>query len=132
MSTDRMEITDLFTHLANLLDERRHDDCRRVYHPDVVARSPLGAEMRGVEEVIAHLRRSQVDGLRTQHVHGDVLVEVDGDRATTSANQLVYFYRDGEPPHRRSGLRITGTAVRTPAGWRIDETTIKLLWTQED
>jgi hypothetical protein len=75
--------------------------------------------VRSVDEVIAFLRRSQVEGEHTQHVNGDVLVEVDGDGAEASANQLVHYYRTGEPPHRRSGLRLAYTAVRTPAGWRF-------------
>src|SRR5690606_13853442 len=55
----------------------------------------------------------------------------DGDRAEATANQLVFFHRDGEPPHRTSGLRTTTTAVRTPAGWRFTEMNIALAWTSE-
>jgi hypothetical protein len=43
----------------------------------------------------------------------------------------VYFYRDGEPPCRTSGLRTACTAVRTPAGWRFSELQIALAWTHE-
>jgi len=128
---DRLEVTDLFARLAGLLDDGRHDDAADVYHPDVVVRSPRGGELRGLDEVTAFLRRTHVDGERTQHVHGDVLVRVDGDRAEATANQLVFFHRDGEPPHRTSGLRTTTTAVRTPAGWRFTEMNIALAWTSE-
>ncbi|MEU7085297.1 nuclear transport factor 2 family protein [Streptomyces achromogenes] len=79
----------------------------------------------------AHLGRSRVEGESTQHVHGDVLVRLDGDRAEVTAGQLVYFYRDGEPPHRTAGLRLACVTVRTPAGWRIGEMRITLAWTQE-
>ncbi|MFD0392167.1 hypothetical protein ACFQ3Z_02840 [Streptomyces nogalater] len=41
---------------------------------------------------------------------------MDGDRAEATANQVVYFYRDGEPPHRTSGLRVACTTVRTAGG----------------
>ncbi|GAA2437143.1 nuclear transport factor 2 family protein [Streptomyces glaucus] len=129
-TADRIEIADLFARLANLLDEQRHDDAHTVYTDDVVAHSPRG-ELRGLEEVTAHLKRSRVEGEHTQHMHGDVLVRVDGDRAKATANQLVHFYRDGEPPHRTSGLRVACTAVRTPAGWRFSDTRITLAWTQE-
>ncbi|MFE1959064.1 nuclear transport factor 2 family protein [Streptomyces sp. NPDC059479] len=129
-TTDRAEIADLFAHLANLLDECRHEDAATVYHDDIVVHSPRG-ELHGLDEVIAHLKRMQVEGEHTQHVHGDVLVHVDGDRAEATANQLVYFYRDGEAPHRTSGLRVACTAVRTSAGWRISDTHITLAWTHE-
>ncbi|MER5197379.1 nuclear transport factor 2 family protein [Streptomyces sp. NPDC002755] len=128
-TADRVEIAELFARLANLLDECRHDDVATVYHDDVVVRGPNG-ELRGLDEVTALLKRGQVEGERTQHVHGDVLVHVDGDRAKATANQLVYFYRDGEPPHRSSGLRSACTAVLTPAGWRFSEMLITLAWTQ--
>jgi ketosteroid isomerase-like protein len=130
-TADRIEIADLFARLANLLDEGRHDDVGRVYHDDIVVRSPRGGELHGLDEVTAYLTGSQVEGEHTQHVHGDVLVHVDGDRAKATANQLVYFYRDGTPPHRTSGLRTACSAVRTPAGWRFSDIHITLAWTQE-
>lgn len=129
-TADRVEIADLFARLANLLDECRHDDAHSVYHADVVVRGPRG-ELHGLDEVTALLKRSQVEGEHTQHVHGDVLVHVDGDRAKATANQLVYFYRDGAPPHRTSGLRVACTAARTPAGWRFSDMHITLAWTHE-
>jgi ketosteroid isomerase-like protein len=128
---DRLEIAELFARLARLLDEGRHEDVHTVYADDIVVRSPRSGELRGVDEVTAFLRRSQVDGEHTQHVHGDVLVTVDGDRAEASANQLVHYYRTGEPPHRRSGLRLAYVVVRTPAGWRFHEGQLTLAWVQQ-
>ncbi|GAA2734440.1 nuclear transport factor 2 family protein [Streptomyces nogalater] len=129
-AADRVEIAELFARLARLLDEGRHEDAPTVYHHDITVRSPR-AELHGLDEVTAHLKRSRVAGESTQHVHGDVLVRMDGDRAEATANQVVYFYRDGEPPHRTSGLRVACTTVRTPAGWRIGDMRITLAWTRE-
>ncbi|WP_393916199.1 nuclear transport factor 2 family protein [Halostreptopolyspora alba] len=130
-TADRVEITELFARLANLLDECRHEDAPTVYHDDIVVRSPRGGELRGLDEVSAHLKRSRVEGEHTQHVHGDVLVHVDGDHAEATANQLVYFYRDGEPPHRTSGLRVACAVARTPEGWRFSEMRITIAWMHE-
>lgn len=130
-TADHIEVAELFARLANLLDEGRHDDAHSVYHSDVVVCSPRGGELHGLDEVTAYLKRSRVEGEHTQHVHGDVLVHVDGDRAKATANQVVYFYRNDAPPHRTSGLRLTCTVVRTPAGWRISEMRIKLVWMHE-
>ncbi|ONI90557.1 DUF4440 domain-containing protein [Saccharothrix sp. ALI-22-I] len=130
-TADRVEIAELFARLANMLDEGRHDDAHSVYHADVVVRSPRGGELHGLDEVTAYLKRSQVEGEHTQHVHGDVLVHGDGDRAKATANQLTYFYRVGEAPHRTSGLRVACTAVRTPEGWRFSEMHITLVWMHE-
>ena len=127
---DRAEITDLFAHLANLLDECRHDDAGTVFDADVVAHSPRG-DLHGLDELTAFLEKSWVEGQRTQHMHGDVLVRLDGDRATATANQHVHFYRDGVAPHRTSGLRVACIAVRTAAGWRFSEMQVTLAWTEE-
>lgn len=127
---DRAEVTDLFARLANLLDECRHDDAATVYHDDAVVRSPRG-ELRGLDEITARLEGSWVPGECTQHVHGDVLVRVDEDRAEATANQIVYYYRSGEAPHRAAGLRTACTAVRTPAGWRFSGMSVTVAWMDE-
>ena len=57
-----------------------------------------------------------------------MLVDLDGDRAEVSANTFTHFYRDGAPPHQTSALRVRGTAVRTPVGWRVREVEIALAW----
>jgi hypothetical protein len=128
---DRLDIAELFARLARLLDEGRPEDVHTIYAEDVVVRSPR-AELRCVDAVIAFLRRSRVAGEHTQHVHGDVLVDVVGDRAQASANQVVHYYRTGKPPHRRSGLRMAYAATRTPAGWRFREGQLTLAWTEGD
>jgi hypothetical protein len=126
---DRLDIGELFARLARLLDEGRHEDVHTIYAEDVVVRSPRG-ELHGLDEVIAFLRRSRVAGEHTQHIHGDVLVDVVGDRAQASASQVVHYYRTGKPPHRRSGLRMVYAATRTPAGWRFHEGQLTLAWAE--
>lgn len=128
---DRIEIADLFSRLANLLDERRWEDIRSIYTDDVAARSPRG-QLHGLDEVIAFLRKSKVAGEHTQHMTSDVLVDVDGDQASASAKSVVRYYRDDRPPHQASGLRLAYTAVRTPVGWRFREARIELAWTQQN
>jgi SnoaL-like protein len=127
-TADRLEIAELFARLTQLLDERRFDEAHTVFHHDAVLHSPR-ADLRGLDELVAFLERSQVEGELTQHVTSDVLVQVDGDHAKTTANSQTFFYREGEPPHQTSGLRFACTAVRTPEGWRFDETRTTLAWT---
>jgi 3-phenylpropionate/cinnamic acid dioxygenase small subunit len=128
---DRIEIADLYTRLALLLDGKRWKDVDTVFAHDVTVHSPRGGELRGIEPVVDFMRRSDVEDQRTQHTTTDLLVDVDGDRATVAANSLVYYYRDGQAPHFTGGLRMAGTVVRTPAGWRIREQRITPEWTRE-
>ena len=128
---DRLEVAELFARLARVLDEGTPDGLRQIYAKDVVVRSPRGGEIHGVDNTIAFVLETTGDEL-AQHVHGDVLVSIDGDRADASANQLVTFYRQGTAPHKRTGLRLKYQAVRTPEGWRFQEANINLVWQEED
>jgi hypothetical protein len=112
---DRHEVAELLTRGGRLLDEGRHRDARSIYTDDVVVRSPRGGTLRGIDEVIAFLEASPVEGERTQHVHTDVLVDLDGDRAEVSANTFTHFYRDGAPPTRLAacGSRAPPSARRS-------------------
>jgi ketosteroid isomerase-like protein len=129
---DRIEIADLFTRLARLLDENRYEDAAAVYTDDVAVHSPRGGELRGIDEVVGYMRRTQVAGEHTQHTTTDLLVDVDGDQAAASANSVVYFFRGNQPLHRTSGLRMACTAARTPAGWRFSDVRITLAWMREN
>jgi hypothetical protein len=128
---DRVEIADLLPRLARLLDEGRFEDADAVYADDASVRTPRGDEIRGIGEIVDYLRKTQVEGELTQHVNSAPVVTADGEQAAATADQLVYFYRDGLPPHKMSGLRLTYTAARTPAGWRFREARITLAWTRE-
>ncbi|MCE7006303.1 nuclear transport factor 2 family protein [Kibdelosporangium philippinense] len=125
---DRVEIAGLLARLAHLLDEARYEDAATVFADDAVIRSPRGGEVRGIADLISFLQRAHVEDERTQHITTDVVVDVEGDQASMSANQLVFFYRAGQPPHRRSGLRLAYTAVRTSMGWRISEGEVVPAW----
>lgn len=131
MIADRIEIADLFARFALVLDERRCDDVGTVLADDVVVHSPRGGELRGLDAVLGFLREGGVEGERTQHTTTDLLVDVDGDQGVASANSLVYYYRDGRPPHFTGSLRLTATVVRTAAGWRFREQRITPAWTRE-
>jgi hypothetical protein len=128
---DRLEVAELFARLARVLDEGTPEDLRQVYTKDVVVRSPRGGEIHGIDNVVAYVLQSTDDEL-AQHVHGDVLVSVDGDRADASANQLVTFFRQGQAPHKRVGLRLKYKATRTAEGWLFQEGNINLVWQDED
>ncbi|GAA3602332.1 hypothetical protein GCM10022223_17640 [Kineosporia mesophila] len=127
---DRIEIADLFSRFALLLDEKRWDDAGTVFTDDVVGRSPRSGDIRGLDTLVAFMRQAEVEGEHTQHLTTDLLVDVRGDQAAASANSLVYFYRDGQAPYLTSGLRLACTAVRTPAGWRLRETSTSVVWMQ--
>ncbi|MEV3961929.1 nuclear transport factor 2 family protein [Nocardia sp. NPDC050193] len=130
--TDRIEITDLFTRFARLLDERRWDDAGTASADDVEVHSPR-IQIRGIDKVVDFMRRGEVEGEHTQHTTTtDLPIEADRDRAAVSSNSTVYYFRDGQPPHQTGGLRQACTVIRTPEGWRISETRIMPAWIRKD
>ena len=124
--TDRDEVRDFVTRMGHFLDGLGGDPTE-IYDRDVVVRSPRG-EFRGYDEALAFITRERPTGEQTQHFHSDVLVDVQGDRATVTANQLVEFFQPRQVPHRTSGLRLTYTLVRRPSGWRLLEAEVELAW----
>jgi hypothetical protein len=129
---DRIEIADLFTRFGYVLDEKQWEDADTVFTDDVAVHSPRGGGLRDIDAVVGFLRRSEVEGQHTQHTVTDLAVNVDGDQAATSANSVVYYFRDGQAPHFTGGLRQYCTAARTPAGWRLREVRITPVWTREN
>lgn len=128
---DRIEIADLFSRLSRLLDEKRWDDANTVFAQDISISSPRNGELDGLDELVEAMRRAEKPDELTQHVTTGLLVELDGDRATASANSVTYFFRDGEAPFRTAGLRLDCVVVRTPAGWRLRESRTTLAWLDE-
>ncbi|MFD0683998.1 nuclear transport factor 2 family protein [Actinomadura fibrosa] len=121
--TDHDQLTDLVTRLGRWLDEKRFDEARTVFTEDAEAHT-AGGTSRGVETLAEHARRNHQ--VPTQHYITNPLIEVDGDRASISANLLVVFAHE-------EGLRVVGEvydlgAVRTDAGWRIARVGARMVW----
>src|SRR6266496_3810904 len=125
--TDHLEVANLFARLSRALDD--HEALDQLYTKDAKVHSPRGGELDGLDAITEYIRQSRTED-QTQHMNADLLITLNGDEAQASANQLVHFYREGQPPHQTSGLRVSYTAVRTPEGWRFREAEIKLAWTR--
>lgn len=121
---DRQAIADLLVRFGRWLDGDGGDPSD-FYDDDIEVVSPR-AQLHGLDAVSDFIARTA--GEQTQHLHSDVLIELDGDRARVSANQLVHFYERGRPPYRSSGLRVSYVLVRRSSGWRLRRMEITLEW----
>jgi|SRR3954463_9343357 hypothetical protein len=126
--SDSEQITDLISRLGLWLDDKRFDDTEPLFTADVTVATP-GGQAQGVERVAEQARRNhQADA--TQHVITNVLVDVDGDRATARANLIVTFVPDAGQPavHRTLGERYRFEGRRTGAGWRLSRVEVAPVW----
>jgi hypothetical protein len=109
---DRSEITELVNRLGVWLDEKRWDEARSILTEDATAKTP-GGSVAGVEQLAQQARQNHV--VPTHHVITNVLIDLDGDRATAGANLIATFVSgpDRSGPHFQLGERYRFEAIRT-------------------
>jgi hypothetical protein len=124
---DRNEITELVSRLGMWLDEKRWDEARSILTEDATA-ATAGGSVAGVERVAEQARRNHV--VPTHHVITNVLIDLDGDRATVRANLIATFVggTEGSGPHSQLGERYRFEAVRTSEGWRLSRVEARPVW----
>jgi hypothetical protein len=79
---DEREITRSIFEFARAMDAREWDELHRIMTPDATAELGTGT-LRGPAEVVASIRSFLDECGPTQHLIGNVLVEVVGDLATS-------------------------------------------------
>ena len=89
-----------------------------------------GGQAQGIEALTAQARRNHARFDRTQHVTSNVLIDLDGDRATVHANLIATFVSDATAtePTFTMGERYRFEAVRTTQGWRFSAVDAPPVW----
>jgi hypothetical protein len=130
---DRLAITDLLHRWGAMLDELRLDDLRSVFTADATIATP-GGRSQGIEAILAQAGRNHDPAVRTQHLMGDLVLDLDGDRAVGRANYVGVFAKgDGPlapPPVFRIGSVYRLGFARTPDGWRISSMAMHPTWSE--
>lgn len=109
--SDRQAVTDLVSRLGLWLDgETTLEQARAILDPEVAVDTP-GGTAQGIERVVAQARNNHE--VPTQHLITNVLVDLDGDRATAGANVLVHF------PDSTMAARYAFEAKRHDGAWRL-------------
>jgi 3-phenylpropionate/cinnamic acid dioxygenase small subunit len=124
---DRREIADLVSRLGLWLDEGRFAEAPSILVDDVSVDTP-GGHAEGIERVVAQAQRNH-QYAHLQHVITNVLVDLDGDRASVRANLVVTFANDAIVSQQ--GERYRFDARRTPDGWRLSRIEVVPLWKVE-
>ena len=128
---DRAEIGDLLARYSTALDNRDWALLGSVFVPDALCDYGALGNPHGLDEITSLIRGTIGDLDATQHLVGNVVVEVRGDEATADCYLISQHIRRDTPggDHYFLGGRYHDRVVRTPAGWRIAHRTLHRMWT---
>ncbi|GGU69066.1 hypothetical protein GCM10010211_38170 [Streptomyces albospinus] len=129
---DRAEITDLLDRYLRSLDEGIFDEAwARAFHTEeVTAVMPVGT-VHGRDALLASVSQAMALFDRTVHLGTNAVIEIDGDRATARGAQLsTHVLAGGSAELFVSAGHADSELVRTPDGWRISASSLRIAWTQ--
>lgn len=131
----KQDIRDVLYRYCRGVDRRDYDMIRSCYHPD--ATDNHGEDFIGdVDGFIAHVTAGLDRFERTMHFLGNVLVEVDGDRARSEAYTVAHHRlpsREGRPLRDfLVGLRYVDDFEQRDGHWRIAHRVCAFEWSRID
>jgi SnoaL-like protein len=137
---DRAQISDLVFRLGVCLDEGRFGEMASLFIEDATASTP-GGKAQGRKTILALAERNHRPEYATQHVSGNLLVDLEGDRATVRGNLVVQV---APPPAPDTPAQVPPAlaptlgftlgevyhidCVRTPDGWRFARVDTVPVW----
>lgn len=129
--TDRLDVAEVLARYCVALDTRDWDLLEQVFAVDAACDYGSIGTPQGIPAITAAIRGTIADLDATQHLTGNVLVEIDGDRATASCYLISQHVRRGQVGGEEYmiGGRYHDELVRTPPGWRIRTRRLDRMWT---
>jgi 3-phenylpropionate/cinnamic acid dioxygenase small subunit len=121
MLMDERQIIRGLGRFARILDAKNWKALPEVFAGDLTFDYGAGGEQHGIEALADQMRRFLDVCGPTQHLIGSIMVDVDGDRATSRAYVQARHQRAGDaagPVFDSSGEYIDRWE-RHPEGWRI-------------
>jgi len=129
----RQEIADVIYRYARGIDRLDFDLVRSCYHPD--AYDDHGSFSGTVEEFITAAKEFLARWTATQHFMGNMLIEIDGDRARAETYAVAYHRRentDGDGKDDVMGIRYVDRFEKRDADWLIAHRVVATEWRRVD
>ncbi|GAA3302584.1 nuclear transport factor 2 family protein [Streptomyces cinereospinus] len=134
--TDLAELRKLAGRYLASLDEGDFGEswAKSLFTEDIEMTFPVGSH-RGLAGVGGFTTEIMARWGRTHHHGSDSSVDLDGDRAELGWSLIASHVHHGSPvppdpsEYFQLGGRFTGTARRTPDGWRFDRLGLRIVWT---
>ncbi len=122
---DRIAIGELLARYADMVDRRDWPKMNRIFALEAtIDFRPSGGPFGPFREMLAWLDRALDTWPKNLHLITNVLVEIDGDHATSRCYFHVPIGRevhDGQQYTVTDSGRFIDRLIRTPGGWRIVE-----------
>jgi ketosteroid isomerase-like protein len=120
---DRSAIMELTSRFACAVDKRDWDAVARVFTPDVVIDYNTGAHLVGPDAMVDLIRRSLDRAGPSQHLVGNLVIDLDGDRASATCYVRTFIAGASDGPDADSAYENFAVyydeVVRTTNGWRV-------------
>ncbi len=129
----RQQIADVIYRYARGIDRMDFDLVRSCYHPD--AYDDHGAFAGNVEQFIAAAAAFLGRWTATQHFMGNMLIEIDGERARAETYAVAYHRRedaDGNGKDDIMGIRYVDRFERRAGAWKIAHRVVATEWRRVD
>ncbi len=129
----RQQIADVIYRYARGIDRLDFDLVRSCYHPD--AYDDHGSFSGDVEGFIAAAKSFLSRWTATQHFMGNMLIEVDGDKARAETYAVAYHRRedaDGNGKDDIMGIRYVDRFEQREGGWKIAYRVVANEWRRVD
>lgn len=128
---DRLDIADLLARYCLALDTRDWAGLEAVFTPDASCDYGTLGQPEGAAQIAALVSGTLRTLDATQHLIGNVQVEVSGDEASARCYLMAQHVRAGTPGGETylMGGRYEDRVVRTPDGWRLAHRRLVRMWT---
>jgi len=129
----RQQIADVIYRYARGIDRMDFDLVRSCYHPD--AYDDHGAFAGDVEQFIAAAAAFLERWTATQHFMGNMLIEIEGERARAETYAVAYHRRedaDGNGKDDVMGIRYVDRFERRAGAWKIAHRVVATEWRRVD
>jgi SnoaL-like domain len=129
LAADRQAIVDVTIAYTWALDTKDFEALRSVFLPDVTA-DLRGVPCQGIDAVIERISGALLRIDASQHLIGNHVVVLDGDRATCTCQLQSQHVKRGTPggDNFLIGGMYLDDFVRTPVGWRIARRVMRQSW----
>jgi SnoaL-like protein len=120
---DRYAIIELTSRFARAVDEHNWGAVAGVFTPDVVIDYSTGAHILGPEGMVELIRRVLDHAGPSQHLVGNFIVDLDGDRARASCYVRTFIAGAPDSPIADGAYEnfaiYHDELVRTERGWQV-------------